>query len=195
MPRASRTLFRGIQYAPVASSATLVTRQASSQSARRCRLAVNVSKDCTRRRVPIGRHGDEMGRRAAVNPRRIGIDALQDIRRRTRLAPVAMGLVGHGGPPCGVPHPGTGSRLSEQTPKRDHTLQRVTTEQAVTPRATLLDGHPAPVSLRPRFPDAARSYVGPSTSDRITRSFWSDEARQRRVGRYWASNLAGNVAP
>src|SRR2546430_14627962 len=38
-------------------------------------------------------------------------------------------------------HPDTGSMVQEQTPKRDHHGRGVTTDQAVTPRTTLLIGH------------------------------------------------------
>ena len=47
MPRASRISYTGIQYTPVDSSATLVTRHVTSQSAKRCRSVVNVRNDWT----------------------------------------------------------------------------------------------------------------------------------------------------
>ncbi len=55
--------------------ATLVTRQAVSQSASRIKSAVNVREVLHRLGIAIRWHGDVMRGRPAVDPRHVGIDA------------------------------------------------------------------------------------------------------------------------
>ena len=83
------------------------------------RSVVKVRNDCTGVGIPIGRHGDHVGGRATINPRRIGIEAVQHRGRRTWPARTA----GTGQTCRLLPVNGaSGDRetVGEQTPKRDH---------------------------------------------------------------------------
>ena len=156
MPRASRISYTGIQKTPVDSSATLVTRHATSQSARRCRSVVNVRNDCTGVGVAIGRHRDHVRRGTTVNPRRIGIDALQHIRRRSWRTPDDGELVGHAGPSLV-----NGASGHREYGWANRLLNGITTDvvspliRPSLPGPRYSSGTAAPVSRRPRRPDAA----------------------------------------
>ena len=102
--------------------------------------------------IAIGRDGDKVFGRPAIDSGRIRIDVFQDGGRDTGLRCVTTALAFHGRLLYTVRY-ASGNRDADewQSPKRDHAGGRVTSDDAANPRATLTHGLTAPVAARPRF--------------------------------------------
>jgi hypothetical protein len=94
-------------------------------------------------RITVGRHGDVMLRRTAVDPGHIRLQTRELGGRTARRAAGLTTVVSH----RMLLHTqrrirGPGRRYGEQSPKRDHgrVTARVTTDATATPRATLANG-------------------------------------------------------
>ena len=137
----------GIQKTPVDSSATLVTRHATSQSARRCRSVVKVRKDCTGSSSRSGGTATT----CVVAPQ--SMPAASGLMRSNTDGDVRRGRRGRRGRDSAIGHlqrveaSGHREHENDQTPKRDHHRSGVTNDQNVTPRTTLLDGHDSRTSV------------------------------------------------
>src|SRR5215467_3817831 len=131
----------GIQNTPVDSSATVVTRHATSQSASRWRSVVKVRNDCTGWSSRSGGTATTCVLPPQSIPAASGLirsNTVGEARRETRGRRGRDSAIGHLQPRETSEHR---EHASEQTPKRDRHAGGVTNDQYVTPRTTLLDGH------------------------------------------------------
>ena len=136
--------------------------------------------------VTIRRHRDHMRGGPAVNAGRIRIHALEHRRRRPSGTPrTTRAGLRPSDTSSGEKHPGTGSTRTTRLPNG------ITTEVVSPTIRTSLPGPrdstgttPAPVSRRPRRPDAVPSYVRRSSSAGIAPRFSADEPWQRHMDRY-----------
>jgi hypothetical protein len=125
--------------------------------------------------------------RTTVNSSSMGIDPLQHVRRRTRLPSATARLIDHRRILPVLRASGNRRRILEQTPKRDHTRPGVSPVMMPSlPGPRYSTDTPAPVSLRPRSPDA-RSDPTPGHAPSVASNTVSGlMRREHRVGRYSA---------